>query len=79
MARDPILGESNFSPVVETLGIGFLIFVMVFFTAVSAGKIPTVYFSWETKDCVKVDQGLTSTEIYTCEDYPKRFHHGWVE
>jgi hypothetical protein len=43
-----------------------------------AMKMPDVHFSYATGDCVKV-VNYDSKFDYTCENYPKKFHHVWVE
>ena len=49
---------------------------MFWYAIDTALKLPNVYFDYETKDCVKVDN-FGDTD-YTCEELPRRFYHVWV-
>jgi len=58
---------------------GFLLFPIV-----AAGKVlidyldmPTVYESWSSRECVRVEAADGSP--MSCDDIPSKFHHVWVE
>ena len=40
-------------------------------------KMPDVHFSYSTDSCVKVVN--YTDEQFTCENYPSKFNHVWVQ
>ena len=40
-------------------------------------KMPDVHFSYATNECVKVVN--YTDEQFTCDNYPKKFNHVWVQ
>lgn len=65
------------------LGLGAFVTVSVIEIDRMLRDMPTVSFSWKTKQCVDVqDWGYKSDDIrprYTCENLPQKFDHEWVE
>lgn len=59
-----------------------IVFVGLLSIGVYAGnealKMPDVKFSYSTGACVEV-VNYDSDHNYTCEDYPTKFNHVWVE
>ena len=52
-------------------------FVGMFAYAIStAAAMPDVYVSYSTNECVKVVNYADTN--YTCENYPSKFNHIWV-
>lgn len=45
--------------------------------ALRAATLPTVYESWKTQHCVKVDDPLGGN--YDCVNLPEKYNHVWVE
>lgn len=43
----------------------------------NALAMPDVHFSYSTGECVKVVN--YTDEVFTCENYPNKFHHVWVQ
>jgi hypothetical protein len=43
----------------------------------TAAAMPDVHFSYATNECVKVVNYADTN--YTCENYPSKFHHVWVQ
>ena len=43
----------------------------------SAAAMPDVHFSYATNECVKVVN--YSDDNFSCENYPAKFNHVWVE
>ena len=43
----------------------------------TAAAMPDVYVSYETNQCVKVVNYADTN--YTCENYPRKFNHVWVQ
>lgn len=52
-----------------------LIGIMVWTGYIILG-IPTVYESYTTGECVRVDD---PDGVYSCENMPSRFHHRWSQ
>jgi hypothetical protein len=44
----------------------------------SASAMPDVHFSYASGECVKVIN-YKENVVYTCENYPEKFHHVWVK
>ena len=40
--------------------------------------LPDVWFSYSTGECVKV-LNYSDSDMYSCENMPRRFYHVWVE
>lgn len=55
----------------------FLFFGALAWAINTALKMPDVYFSYSTGECVEVVN--YSGTNYTCENLPVKFHHYWVE
>ena len=51
--------------------------------AITWANMPTVYFSYKTKQCVDVqdwnDNPKDVRPAYSCHNMPKKFNHEWVE
>ena len=47
------------------------------FAMSSALSMPDVHFSYETGNCVEVVN--YTDENFTCENYPAKFNHVWVQ
>lgn len=55
------------------------LFLGAFFWGVNrAMSMPDVHFSYATDECVEVIN-YDSRFDYTCENYPQKFNHVWVE
>ena len=66
------MGKILFSFVVVC---SFLLLLM--YAVGNALAMPDVYFSYSTGDCVKVVN--YTDEQFSCENYPTKFNHVWVE
>ena len=44
----------------------------------NAAKLPDVWFSYSTGDCVKVINYVDDV-TYSCDNMPNRYYHAWVE
>ena len=45
--------------------------------ALNVAAMPDVHFSYSTGECVNVVN--YTDEVFTCENYPNKFHHVWVQ
>ena len=60
--------------------VGTLALVGVFsvgILALNVAALPDVHFSYSTGECVTVVN--YTDEVFTCENYPSKFHHVWVQ
>lgn len=55
------------------VGVAFVILLVA--TASYIRSLPTVYFSYSTQECVKVEDPAGK---FNCENPPKKYHHVWV-
>lgn len=58
-----------------SIGIVFIVLIVVWIT-IAYNSMPTVYVSYDTKQCVRVESG---SKEYTCDDLPARYKHVWVQ
>lgn len=56
----------------------FVIFGMFVYALDTASKLPDVWFSYQTQECVKV-LNYAEGDNYNCENLPSRYYHVWVE
>ena len=47
------------------------------YAMISAAAMPDVHVSYATGECVKVVN--YTDEIFSCENYPNKFNHVWVQ
>ena len=59
-----------------TLAAG-LLFSGFVYALVTAAAMPDVHFSYATGECVEVVN--YTDEQFSCDNYPSKFHHVWVE
>ena len=50
---------------------------MMAYAISTAAAMPDVHFSYATNSCVKVVN--YTDEQFTCENYPSKFNHVWVQ
>ena len=67
---------------IKTLAVSAVFGAMVFVGADYAFSIPDVHVSYETRNCVQVQNYpsvMFCTTIYSCEIMPTKFNHVWVQ
>ena len=60
----------------STTVVGVMLLALMFVVG-SALALPDVHFSYSTNECVKVVN--YTDEQFTCDNYPSKFNHVWVE
>lgn len=56
----------------------FLISFGFFYSLITVASLPDVYISYSTKECVTV-VNYDKDHNYTCDNYPKKYNHIWVQ
>lgn len=51
---------------------------MITFVVLEAARMPDVWFSYSTDECVKVIN-YDKDDKYSCENLPNKFNHIWVK
>ena len=60
----------------STTVVGVMLLALMFVVG-RALALPDVHFSYSTNECVKVVN--YTDEQFTCDNYPSKFNHVWVE
>jgi len=47
------------------------------FASLNVLALPDVHFSYSSGECVNVVN--YTDEVYTCDNYPSKFHHVWAQ
>lgn len=66
----------NTKGMLTTIIIGIIVFTAIVHAFNHYMGLPDVHFSYSSGECVKVVNYGTN---YTCENYPEKFHHVWVQ
>ena len=62
---------------VFTIAFAGTMFAGLGYAMISAAAMPDVHVSYATGECVKVVN--YTDEIFSCENYPSKFNHVWVQ
>ena len=67
----------------SSITIGMVLFVFLvsfgfFYSLIQVASLPDVHISYSTKECVTVIN-YDSEHNYTCDNYPKKYNHIWVQ
>jgi hypothetical protein len=60
-----------------TVAFASTMFAGLGYAMVTAAGMPDVHFSYETNQCVEVVNYADTN--YSCENYPSKFNHVWVQ
>lgn len=71
------MSKATFDTITSIGLLAILFGTLIYFFFLSA-PLPEVHVSYSTKECVKVIN-YDSRFDYTCKNYPKKYHHVWVE
>lgn len=69
---------NKFTQTVAVVVCAFFIFGMFAYAFSTGAKLPDVYFSNSTGECVEVKNYIEGHK-YTCENLPSRYYHVWVQ
>lgn len=75
--RSRLMSLLDLGPLIAPLGFTLLLLAGVAWTFWDYTGLPTVYKSYQTQECVRVEQmGGTPGD---CSNLPDRYHHVWVQ